>query len=102
MAFYQYARQILAAVSGRKAVTWPHRNRPVLTRISNSNVLLKQREEQPFTKSPDHQEVSARSALEMAWGMLKTDRADAQKLGLESIIHLTNPMTSGWSTSKCV
>lgn len=39
------------------------------------------------------------NALDVAWAMLSTERHDAQKLGLESLVHMTNPIQSGWANA---
>ncbi|KAL7572538.1 hypothetical protein ACA910_000361 [Epithemia clementina (nom. ined.)] len=41
-----------------------------------------------------------KEALELAWNLIANDRYDARRLGLESLIHITDPNKSSYSVAK--
>ena len=95
MSFHCTAHQILAAVSGQTPTS------RVSTSSSAWNVRMAQRLDSLLPPKVDDATTSGVvSALELAWGMLSTDRLDAQRLGLESLVHMTDPTKSGWSTAQ--
>ena len=64
-----------------------------------NGTLLRQADtimQQPFVHS-DKSCIS--DALETAWSFLSTDRYDVQRLGMESLLHMTDPNRSGLSVA---
>lgn len=91
-AYHQYAHQIMSAIAGGAAVS------PVCGTPWNHSTLSRL-ECIPYEETPEDSVVGA---IDIAWSLISNDRYDARKLGLESLKHMSDPNTSGMTTSKAV
>lgn len=91
ISYHRYASQIVCALSGETVyeesfaslVCWDQNIWAFLDSISQ----------------PGSDEIVA-DALETTWTMISSERYDTQRLGLESLIHMTDPTKSGFSVAK--
>mmetsp|Transcript_8598 Transcript_8598/g.19503 ORF Transcript_8598/g.19503 Transcript_8598/m.19503 type:complete len:301 (+) Transcript_8598:76-978(+) len=88
--FHLYAKQILSAVTGRVSAPEP------VIRCSWNLEALSQAD------TVTECEENILEAIDIAGRMVSSERYDAQKLALESLVHMTDPNKSGWSTSKAI
>jgi len=86
--YHLYAQQILSSISGSPSAAQP------IIRVSWNLDTLNQAD------SVGQNNESIDEALEIAWSMLCSERYDARRLAFESLMHMTDPNKSGWSTSK--
>ena len=88
--FHSYAQHILCSVLGIES-----ESPPGTSPSWNINLLS-----QADSIGPGVENVG--DALEISFNLMKTDRYDSKKLGLEALVHMTNPTKSGWSAAKAV
>ncbi|KAL7566848.1 hypothetical protein ACA910_021345 [Epithemia clementina (nom. ined.)] len=104
MAFHRIAQTILAAVSSghvpsATTTTTPNKYNMRYSKLLDS-VGPNGSNHVDRIHNHDNKTSAVVAALEIAWGMLSRDRYDAQSLGLQSLVHITDPAKSGWSTAK--
>lgn len=87
--YHCYAQQILLSVSGPEPI------RPIMGFSWNLEALSK-----ADRVAKNHENVA--EALEIASNMLSSERFDARKLAVESLVHMTDPHVSGWATSQII
>eukprot|EP00590_Aulacoseira_subarctica_P001198 CAMPEP_0172434258 /NCGR_PEP_ID=MMETSP1064-20121228/70532_1 /TAXON_ID=202472 /ORGANISM="Aulacoseira subarctica , Strain CCAP 1002/5" /LENGTH=510 /DNA_ID=CAMNT_0013182463 /DNA_START=761 /DNA_END=2293 /DNA_ORIENTATION=- len=90
LAFHRYAQKILAAAEGQEGLEF----------CNNAAPSIPHEEFKMKFHTQDRKNVIA--ALEIAGGLLKKDRSDANQLGMESLCLLTDPGKTGLITATMV
>eukprot|EP00522_Entomoneis_paludosa_P010623 CAMPEP_0172451580 /NCGR_PEP_ID=MMETSP1065-20121228/9570_1 /TAXON_ID=265537 /ORGANISM="Amphiprora paludosa, Strain CCMP125" /LENGTH=423 /DNA_ID=CAMNT_0013203543 /DNA_START=44 /DNA_END=1315 /DNA_ORIENTATION=+ len=102
--FHLYSHQIMTAMAQRHHQSDSHGEALVTTkpivRASWNMDMVQHADRVPLHNRTNSSNNNGEEALEMAWNMLSSERYDARKLALESLLHMTDPNKSGWSTAQ--